>query len=126
MTNEQREALENLNEIVNLSKEELQKGNVNITAVLDYIDLESLDTVLSLIKEQEGETDKYKALYERALSDLVKADKQIDLIIDEFYKKAKISTKCYLQESVEECMKYKNCKECLKKYFAGLVEKEQK
>lgn len=51
-------------------------------------------------------------------------DKQIDLIIDEFYKKAKISTRCYLQKSVEKCMKYKNCKDCIKQYFAGLVEKE--
>lgn len=53
MTTEQRKAIENLSEIVNLSKEELQKENENITAILDYEDLKSLDTVLSLIKEQQ-------------------------------------------------------------------------
>ena len=53
MIKEQREAIENLSEINNLSKEELQ--NENITAILDYEDLKSLDTVLSLIKEQQEE-----------------------------------------------------------------------
>ena len=57
MTTEQRKAIENLSEIVNLSKEELQKENENITAILDYEDLKSLDTVLSLIKEQEKQID---------------------------------------------------------------------
>lgn len=91
---------------------------------------DDLDTVLSLIKEQQEEIEGLKdkeVLIKRYFNkcDLIKQkDKQIDLIIDEFYKKAKISTKCYLQESIEECMKYKNCKECLKQYFARLVEKE--
>lgn len=39
-----------------------------------------LDTVLSLIKAQQEEISKYKTLYERALSDVVKTDKQIDLM----------------------------------------------
>lgn len=87
MTNEQREAIENLSEINNLSKEELQ--NENITAILDYEDLKSLDTVLSLIKAQQEEISKYKTLYERALSDVVKTDKQIDLMAEIFYKRFK-------------------------------------
>lgn len=116
MTNEQREAIDNLSEIVKLSKEELQKENENITAILDYKDLKSLDTALSLIKEQQEETDKYKALYERALSDLVKADKQIDLMVEYISK-----------QDIEEdiCMKnktnpdwcnedYTNCQDCIK------------
>ena len=81
MIKEQREAIENLSEINNLSKEELQ--NENITAILDYEDLKSLDTVLSLIKEQQEEISKYKTLYERALSDVVKADKTIDLMAEQ-------------------------------------------
>lgn len=44
-------------------------------------------------------------------------DKIIDLLIKELYTKAHISTRCYLQTSTEECMKYKNCYECLKKHF---------
>lgn len=55
MTNEQREAIKNLDEIVNLSKEGLQKEDENVTTILDNKDLKSLDTVFSLIKEQEEE-----------------------------------------------------------------------
>ena len=48
---------------------------------------------------------------------LKEKDKIIDLLIKELYTKAHISTRCYLQTSTEECMKYKNCYECLKKHF---------
>ena len=88
MTNEQREAIENLSEIVNLSKEELQKENENITAILDYEDLKSLDTVLSLIKEQQEEIEGLKnkeVLIKRYFKkcDLIKQkDKQIDLMAE--------------------------------------------
>ena len=50
--------------------------------------------------------EKYKTLYDRALSDVVKADKQIDLMARAF-KQDDVRT-------VEE----------IKQYFAGLVEKE--
>ena len=82
MTTEQREAIENLSEINNFSQEELQ--NENITAILDYEDLKSLDTVLSLIKEQQEEIEK--------------KDKIIDLIARAF-KQDDI-------RSVEEIKKY--------------------
>ena len=48
-----------------------------------------LDTALSLIKEQQEDIEKYKTLYERALSDVVKTDKQIDLMAEIFYKRFK-------------------------------------
>ena len=101
MTNEQREAIENLSEIVNLSKEELQKENENITAILDYEDLKSLDTVLSLIKEQQEEIDM--------------KDKQIDLMAELVYKRFK--AELLLEYGFEN-------EDQLKQYFAGLVEKE--
>lgn len=69
MTNEQREAIDNLSEIVKLSKEELQKENGNITAILDYKDLKSLDTVLSLIKEQQEEIEKLKVNLAKSCAD---------------------------------------------------------
>ena len=69
MTTEQRKAIENLSEIVNLSKEELQKENENITAILDYEDLKSLDTVLSLIKEQQEEIVKLKVNLAKSCAD---------------------------------------------------------
>ena len=119
MIKEQREAIENLSEINNLSKEELQ--NENITAILDYEDLKSLDTVLSLIKENQKQTDKYKTLYERALSDLVKADKQIDLMAK--YWNAGLSM-CDNCDKIVEKYKKDNCQNCIKRYFAGLAERK--
>ena len=67
-----------------------------------------LDTVLSLIKKQQEEIENTKELYDRALSDLVKADKQIDLMAEEII----MTKKVYMS------------KEEIKQYFAGLVEKE--
>ena len=111
MTTEQREAIDKLKNL-------LAKGKYGIAGkMLLYDDYYMLKNVLKVVENQEQKIVKQQ-------EEIKKKDKQIDLITDEFYKKAKISIKCYLQESVEECMKYKNCKECLKQYFARLVEKE--
>lgn len=101
MTNEQRKAIDNLSEIVKLSKEELQKENENITAILDYKDLKSLDTALSLIKEQQEKMEN--------------KDKQIDLMAELVYKRFK--AELLLEYGFEN-------EEQLKQYFAELVEKE--
>ena len=45
------------------------------TNIYTKVRVNDLDTALSLIKEQQGEMEKYKSLYDRALSDVVKADK---------------------------------------------------
>lgn len=83
MTNEQRKAIKNLDEIVNLSKEELQKEDENVTAIFDYKDLKSLDTVLSLIKEQEKQMDLIKEYvhqeilhYTETIKDYIDDDKE--------------------------------------------------
>lgn len=75
----------------------------------------TIDTVLSLIKAQQEEISKYKTLYERALSDVVKTDKQIDLMAELVYKRFK--AELLLEYGFEN-------EEQLKQYFAGLVEKE--
>ena len=122
MTTEQRKAIENLSEIVNLSKEELQKENENITAILDYEDLKSLDIVLSLIKEQQIYIKKYNDTTEemnrdirKLISEIQKKDKQIDLMAEIFYKRFK--AELLLEYGFEN-------EEQLKQYFADLVEKE--
>ena len=96
MTNEQREAIDNLSEIVKLSKEELQKENGNITAILDYKDLKSLDTVLSLIKEQDKKIEHlkenidYKTLCDFLMSSVsdeeepIWTEKHIEELLDNF------------------------------------------
>ncbi len=89
MTNEQREAIDNLSEIVKLSKEELQKENENITAILDYKDLKSLDTVLSLIKQQQRKIENITTNYEDLIADVSGIAKELgleeDATIDEIY-----------------------------------------
>lgn len=77
MTNEQREAIKYLKESVLIYKNTIPKMS------------NTIDTVLSLIKAQQEEISKYKTLYERALSDVVKTDKQIDLMAEIFYKRFK-------------------------------------
>ena len=86
-------------------------------------------------QQLENELNLYKIMYENRVEEYLKLkqqikesqkeneekDKIIDLLIKELYIKAHISTRCYLQNSTEECMKYKNCYECLKKYFEKKV-----
>ena len=120
MTTEQRKAIENLSEIVNLSKEELQKENENITAILDYEDLKSLDTVLSLIKEQQEEIESLqKELNEENKRSMILAnnDKFKEQVIDLMA----LAIINYDDQLVIN--QYKNINE-VKQYFAGLVEKE--
>ena len=95
MTNEKREAIEYLERQIRVCNEnaEICDDN-NFDEEATHLREESymLDTVLSLIKAQKAqqeEISKYKTLYERALSDVVKTDKQIDLMAEIFYKRFK-------------------------------------
>ena len=74
-----------------------------------------LQDAILLLKEQQEEISKYKTLYERALSDVVKTDKQIDLMAELVYKRFK--AELLLEYGFEN-------EEQLKQYFADLVEKE--
>ena len=84
-------------------------------------DIELLKSALSLIKAQQEEISKYKTLYERALSDVVKTDKQIDLMADEIIMTKPINCTKTNEFSTK---KIYMSKEELKQYFADLVEKE--
>lgn len=106
MTTEQREAIEKL-EYVNRW--------YDCNNYYSRYELDCIETVLSLIKEQQKEIDKYKTLYERALADLVKADKQIDLMAGEIEYAGCI-------KKVWECDE-KDCKDCIKQYFETKVKK---
>ena len=93
MTNEQREAIEYLKEMKNNQKDLNKSGYVYAN--------EKIDTVLSLIKEQQEK--------------LEKKDKQIDLMAELVYKRFK--AELLLEYGFEN-------EDQLKQYFAGLVEKE--
>ena len=79
-------------------------------------ELDCIDTVLSLIKAQQEEISKYKTLYERALSDVVKADKIIDLMADYIGKEEITEIFCDGKIGCDE-----NCKTCVKQYFERQV-----
>lgn len=99
MTKEQREAIKSLNEFANTK--------------YGAFTAKEGQTVLSMLKEQQEENKK--------------KDKIIDLIINEFYKRVKISENCYIQKSkgINDCLKYKNCKDCIKQqYFERKVEEK--
>lgn len=75
-----------------------------------------LQDAILLLKEQQEEISKYKTLYERALSDVVKADKIIDLIADYIGKEDITEIFCDGKIGCDE-----NCKTCVKQYFERQV-----
>lgn len=72
MTEKEKKAINNLKEIIELVEEELKNNNKNTNAVLDIVDLKSLDIVLNLVNKQ--------------LSEIKQKDKQIDLMAEVMYK----------------------------------------
>lgn len=107
----------NEKEAIERVKDLIHTCDVGIQKYGEYDDLfqkdkDALETVLNLIEKQQAEIEK--------------KDKIIDEIVKEFYKKLHISKKCYLQTSIEECLKYKNCIECIKQYFEKKIETEDK
>ena len=108
MTNEQREAIETMQHWIEYEKK--HKDEINKADELIHIQ----DTVLSLIKEQEEEIEK--------------KDKQIDLMaemideLSEYYTRYHGKNNEFCKEICIE--KDIDCKDCIKQYFAGLVEKE--
>ena len=121
MTNEQREAIEYLKESVLIYKNTIPKIS------------DAIDTALSLIKEQQEEIAKYEKIYKeydcyRWVKELNKKDKQIDLMaemideLSEYYTRYHGKNNEFCKEICIE--KDIDCKDCIKQYFAGLVEKE--
>lgn len=110
MTNGQREAIEYLKESVLIYKKTIPKMS------------NAIDTVLSLIKEQEKYikdandiTEEMNGDIMRLIYELKQKDKQIDLMAELVYKRFK--AELLLEYGFEN-------EDQLKQYFAGLVEKE--
>ena len=124
MTNEQKETIDRLNKDKNRP---LACGDITVVNIAD------IDTVLSLIKEQKEEIDGLKNINKNQSKDIKKAvdytfelnkqlkqkDKQIDLM-------AKYIDKIDVSEDFCEgrTMCDEDCENCIKQYFADLVEKE--
>ena len=110
MTNEQREAIE-------ICKEKIIESFYdfpNPTSIeLKDTDVEAIDTVLSILKEKDE-------LYHKALTDLVKADreniqlkKQIDLMAEEINE----TDRGYTDYCEMKIQCDRNCKDCIRQYF---------
>lgn len=92
MTNEQREAIE---ELKSLSPSE-----------------GAIDIVLSLIKEQQEEIERKNKIIEESIK-YIDSNNYVD------------SEECQFQQDFNiKCIGNIDCKDCIKQYFAGLVEKE--
>ena len=118
MTNEQRVRVDRLERYLITDREK----------TYTTVRVNDLDTVLSLIKKQQEEIENTKELYDRALSDLVKADKQIDLMANCILAREIGKMTCQFNE---KCTKYENgrdihCKDCIKQYFVDKAKKETK
>ena len=128
MTNEQREAIEFLEFYKQhcLKKEIENMDNYETIHDGDFVS-KNLDTVLSLIKEQQAEMEDLKnksVLIKRYFKkcDLIKQkDKQIDLMADEIIMTKPIN--CTKTNEFSTKKVYMS-KEEIKQYFAELVEKE--
>ena len=123
MTNEQRKAIE-------LAKEFMEMDFSNPMGWSGYYDTDlkelskAIDTVLSLIKEQQIYIKKYNDTTEemnrdirKLISEIQKKDKQIDLMV-EYIDKIDVSEDiCEGKTMCDE-----NCKDCIKQYFERKVE----
>lgn len=123
MTNEQREAIDRLKDDIKYAD---MRDTVDDDCTICFID--DLDTVLSLIKEQQIYIKKYNDTTEemnrdirKLISEIQKKDKQIDLMADEIIMTKPIN--CTKTNEFSTKKVYMS-KEEIKQYFAGLVEKE--
>ena len=73
---------------------------------------ETIDTVISLIKEQQEEIERKNKIIEESIK-YIDSNNYVD------------SEECQFQQDFNiKCIGNIDCKDCIKQYFAGLVEKE--
>ena len=129
MTNEQREAIDKLTngekmDFVTLVRTFKKEGIEKFAVVRK----EYLDTVLSLIKEQQEKIAKYEKIYKeydcyRWVKELDKKDKIIDLMA-EFIATLDIEEDICANIENDNCdkMAFGECENCIKQYFERKVE----
>ena len=131
MAKEEEKAIENLTKL-------LKQRNEKQVKITTYNLFENIETVLSMLKEnsaeiekkntelaeKSAEIEKYKYLYQKALDNTIKADreniqlkKQIDLMADFIDKTGagRRAFSCTFRKN-DECNE-NGCKYCIKKYF---------
>lgn len=148
MTKEQ--AISNLKEIIKLSRNEINKKNENLTAILDLTDLQSLDIVLYMLENQKERIDYLMRSIERKEQSLIeeheeniecytmieKKDKIIDLMAEMIsiydldiptLQKQQKEKYCEFIRSDEDCCwkTDKTCADCIKQYFENEAKEVQ-
>ena len=114
MSEEEKKAIERLEKRIK-DNEDYKTTQVWLTD-----DVVAVNTVLNLITKLQKENEKYKYLYQKALDNTIKSDKenmnlkkQIDLMAEEIEYAGCI-------KKVWDCNK-KDCKDCVKQYFEKLA-----
>lgn len=118
MTKEQ--AIENLEEIIELSEDEINQDDKNITATLDLTDLKSLKTVLSMLKEKDIKLIETKEANRQLSIELKNKDKTIDLMAETINNHDIDEDICKQMGQKENCNEFEDkerCKDCIKQYF---------
>ena len=113
MTTEQMEAIKYLEDMKNNQKDLNKSGYVYAN--------EKIDTVLSLIKENSAEIQQKNTELAEKSAELEKKDKQIDLMAKYWNAGLAMCDNC---DKIVEKYEKNNCENCIKQYFADLVEKE--
>lgn len=80
---------------------------------------EIIQALKNTIKSQAKQIENTKVLYDRALSDLVKADKQIDLMAEYWQSGLAMCENC---DKIVKNFDENKCKDCIKQYFERKVE----
>ena len=130
MTKEQ-EVKEILNKFKNneTQRDKLERGRDGgwkIGDIYKHLELNpAIETALSMLKEKDKEIEKYKYLYQKALDNTVKADrenikkdKQIDFM-SEYIASLDIEEDICSKIGKENCdkMSFGECEDCIKQYF---------
>ena len=115
MNVEEKKAINNLKEIIELVEEELKNNNKNTNAVLDIIDLKSLDTVLNLVNKQ--------------LSEIKEKDKQINLMAKKlnqaYFEEDKFCVWFEKMMGVQKKMDYGYVVDLIKQYFEKQAKRKE-
>lgn len=133
MRDEQREAIDRLKQLKDYSTTYYGSMYFKVEVKADDEMKETIDTVLSLIKEQDKYikdandiTTEMSNDIKKLTSEIEKKDKQIDLMAEYISKRDVEEDICMKNKTNPDwCNEdYTNCQDCIKKYFADLVEKE--
>lgn len=94
----------------------------------EFLDDYELRFIFNVVKKQQEEIEKYKYLYQKALDNTIKADKENikkDKIIDKMIDALMSHNEHFNYCDKKLHKKHKgNCQECLKEYFINKAEEE--